>query len=148
MAYRFFTRPLPELVIGLRREVYARIAPIANRWNALVGDVRRWPASHAVFERDYRAAGHGRTAPILLRYEAGGFNGFHRDVYGPIYFPLQLAVSLGPAGLGDGGEFALVDDRPGKRKRIRLVATGAGDAVVFCTRDRCARSRGYMAGRR
>jgi hypothetical protein len=32
---------------------------------------------------------------------------------------LQLAVSLGPATLGDGGEFMLVDDRPGKRKRVR-----------------------------
>jgi hypothetical protein len=136
LVYRFFRRPLPELVVALRREVYARIAPIANRWNELVGDARRWPASHAAFERSYRAAGHGRTAPILLHYEPGGFNGFHRDVHGAIYFPLQLAVSLGPAALGDGGEFALVDDRPGKRKRVRTVATGPGDAVIFCTRDR------------
>jgi hypothetical protein len=134
--YRFFRRPLPELVVALRREVYARLAPIANRWNDLVGDARRWPPSHAAFERDYRAAGHGRTAPILLRYEPGGFNGFHRDVYGAIYFPLQLVVSLGPAELADGGELMLVDDRPGKRKRIRTVATNPGDAVVFCTRDR------------
>jgi hypothetical protein len=136
VVYRFFTRPLPELVIALRREVYARIAPIANRWNELVGDDRRWPASHSAFERAYRAAGHGRTSPILLHYEPGGFNGFHRDVHGSIYFPLQLVVSLGPAGLGDGGELALVDERPGKRKRVRIVATDIGDAVLFCTRDR------------
>jgi hypothetical protein len=134
--YRFFRRPLPELVTELRREVYARLVPIANRWNELVGDAHRWPASHVAFERAYQAAGHGRTAPILLRYDAGGFNAFHRDVYGSIFFPLQMAVSLGPATIDDGGEFALIDNRPGKRKRVRVVATDVGDAVIFCTRDR------------
>jgi hypothetical protein len=47
-----------------------------------------------------------------------------------------MAISLGPAGVADGGEFALVDDRPGRRKRVRVIATEAGDTVVFCTRDR------------
>jgi len=47
-----------------------------------------------------------------------------------------MAVSLGPATIADGGEFALIDDRPGKRKRIRIIATEIGDAVIFCTRDR------------
>lgn len=136
VVYRFFRPPLPDLVLALRHEVYARLVPIANRWNALVGDAHRWPASHEAFERAYRAGGHGRTSPILLRYEAGGFNGFHRDVYGAIFFPLQMAVSLGPAGIGDGGEFALVDQRPGKRKRVRVLATEPGDAIIFCTRDR------------
>ena len=122
VVYRFFTRPLPELVSALRHEVYARLAPIANRWNELVGDRARWPASHSQFERAYRAGGHGRTSPILLRYEPGGFN--------------ALAISLGPATIRDGGELALIDERPGKRKRVRVVATEAGDAVIFCTRDR------------
>jgi uncharacterized protein len=136
LVYRFFKRPLPDVVTALRTEVYARLAPIANRWNELIGDAHRWPATHAMFERAYRAAGHGRTAPILLHYDAGGHNGFHRDVHGSVFFPLQLAVSLGPATLGDGGEFMLVDDRPGKRKRVRVIPTAIGDAVVFCTRDR------------
>ena len=136
VVYRFFAPPLPELVLELRREIYARLVPIANRWNEQIGDAKRWPRNHAAFERMYRASGHGRTSPILLRYEPGGFNGFHRDVYGSVWFPLQLAVSLGPATIGDGGEFALVDDRPGKRKRVRVIATDVGDAVVFCTRDR------------
>jgi hypothetical protein len=134
LVYRFFRRPLPALVIELRTEIYARLAPIANRWNELVGDARRYPATLAGFHA--ACPGHDRTSPILLRYEPGGFNAFHRDVYGPMFFPLQLAVSLGPATSTDGGELALVDDRPGKRKRIRVVPTEPGDAVVFCTRDR------------
>ena len=136
VVYRFFTRPLPAIVLALRRELYARLSPIANRWNQLIGDPHRWPPTHVGFERAYRAAGHGRTSPILLRYEPGGFNAFHRDVHGAIFFPLQMAISLGPATLGDGGELSLVDDRPGRRKRVRTIATAIGDAVVFCTRDR------------
>src|SRR5262249_52084441 len=121
--YRFFRRPLPELVTALRTELYARLAPIANRFNELVGDKHRWPLTLAGFQRVCAAGGHARTSPILLRYEPGGFNGFHRDVYGSIYFPLQMAISLGPARSADGGEFALVDERPGKRKRIRVLPT-------------------------
>lgn len=134
--YRFFRRPLPDLVTALRTELYARVAPIANRFNELVGDKHRWPLTHSAFQRICTAGGHQRTSPILLRYEPGGFNGFHRDVYGSIFFPLQLAISLGPARSADGGEFALVDDRPGKRKRIRVYPTDIGDAIIFCTRDR------------
>jgi hypothetical protein len=145
VAYRFFTRPLPALVVELRREVYARLAPIVNRWNELVGDERRWPPAHAAFARSFQSAGHGRTSPILLRYEPGGFNGYHRDVYGSIFFPCQMAVSLGPARIGDGGEFALVDDRPGKRRRVRATATDVGDAVIFCTRDRLCPIAGLYA---
>jgi hypothetical protein len=143
--YRFFTRPLPALVVELRREVYARLAPIVNRWNEVIGDARRWPSTHAAFEREFQSAGHGRTSPILLRYEPGGFNGFHRDVYGPIFFPLQMALSLGPAGIGDGGDIALIDDRPGRRKRVRTIATDIGDAVIFCTRDRLCSIAGLWA---
>lgn len=134
--YRFFRRPLPDLVTALRGELYARLAPIANRFNEQVGDPHRWPFGHAAFQRVCADAGHLRTSPILLRYEPGGFNGFHRDVHGALFFPLQLAISLGPARLADGGEFALVDERPGKRKRVRVLATDVGDAIVFCTRDR------------
>ena len=138
VAYRFFRRPLPDVVTALRLELYARLAPIANRFNELVGDPHRWPLTHAAFQRVCAAGGHDRTSPILLRYDPGGFNGFHRDVYGSIYFPLQMAISLGPARSADGGEFALVDDRPGKRKRVRVLSTDIGDAIVFCTRDRLA----------
>lgn len=134
--YRFFRRPLPDLVTALRTELYARFAPIANHFNELIGDKHQWPLTHAAFQRACAAGGHHRTSPILLRYEPGGFNGFHRDVYGSIYFPLQMAISLGPATSADGGEFALVDDRPGKRKRVRVLPTDIGDAIVFCTRDR------------
>ena len=124
--------PFP-LVIELGASL-CRLAPIVNRWNELVGD-GTLAIHHSAFERAFGRRGRP-TSPILLRYEPGGFNGFHRDVYGSIFFPLQMAVSLGPARIGDGGDFALIDDRPGRRKRVRAIATDIGDAMIFCTRDR------------
>jgi hypothetical protein len=66
----------------------------------------------------------------------GGFNGYHRDVVGDVFFPLQCAISLGPSGRDDGGELALLDVRPGRKRHFKQVSTDPGDAVLFCTRDR------------
>jgi hypothetical protein len=65
LRYRFFRRPLPDLVVGLRAELYARLAPIANRFNELVGDKHRWPLTHTAFQRVSAAGGHQRTSPNL-----------------------------------------------------------------------------------
>lgn len=142
LAYRFFKRPLPPLVRELREEVYARAAPIVNRWNALLGKADRYPASLSVFMEQCRRAGQARTTPILLRYPEGGFNAFHRDVHGDIVFPLQLAVTLGPEG-GErgGGDLLLVDERPG-RLRVRAFCTDVGEGALFCARERLVRIGG------
>lgn len=59
---------------------------------------------------------------------------------------IQRALSAGPANARFWLEYArisqhrgfdaLVDDRPGKRKRIRVLPTDIGDAIIFCARDR------------
>src|ERR1700733_3199081 len=39
--YKFFSYPLPDVIQGLRRALYRRLAPIANQWNLTMGmDVR------------------------------------------------------------------------------------------------------------
>ena len=60
-------------------------------------------------------------SPLLLRYEAGGFNALHQDLRGAVFFPLQLVVvasaRAGSATNGrnefTGGEF-LFCDQPGQ----------------------------------
>src|SRR6187399_986885 len=41
--YRYFAYPLPPLVASLRVAFYERLAPVANRWNELLGIESRFP---------------------------------------------------------------------------------------------------------
>ena len=47
--YKYFAYPLPEPLARLRAPLYARLAPIANRWNATMGIETRFPDAHAEF---------------------------------------------------------------------------------------------------
>jgi hypothetical protein len=146
MGYRFFTRPLPPLVLELREEIYARLAVIANAFQSDLGRSDRFPAVLSDFTARCHAANQHRTTPILLHYDAGGFNAPHRDIAGKVVFPFQLVVTLGPgcSDAGNGGELRLVDDRPGKGLREKRMSTGVGDAVVFCTRERLVEISGAL----
>jgi hypothetical protein len=149
VTYRFFKPPLPDRISKLRTEVYFRLAPIVNRWLELLKSADRFPTEFDAFRRICAAAGQSRSSPILLHYSVGGFNALHRDISGKVFFPLQLAVTLGPSSSADGGggtgggggEFMLVDEGPGK-KAVTTFATGIGDAVLFCTRHRLAKVGG------
>src|SRR5450631_4033845 len=44
--YKYFARPLPDLVTALRRVFYERLAPIANAWSMRLGGGADWPADH------------------------------------------------------------------------------------------------------
>src|SRR4051794_7796422 len=35
--YKYYARPLPSLVEDLRRQIYPRLAPLANAWNEAMG---------------------------------------------------------------------------------------------------------------
>lgn len=136
--YRYFRTPLPPLVDGLRRAFYPHAARVANYWQELLGEPARFPQDWDGFRDVCHAAGQAASTPILLRYEAGGFNALHRDLRGAVFFPLQLAVVLSPLGEGgfEGGEFLLCDVPEGPRSQRREVRAGLGDAILFCTRDR------------
>ena len=36
--YKYFADPLPDLIVALRRGLYRRLAPLADRWNAAMGN--------------------------------------------------------------------------------------------------------------
>jgi hypothetical protein len=146
-AYRYFRAPLPALVDGLRRAFYPHAARIANHWQELLGEEGTFPEEWDAFRDVCHASGQNASTPILLRYEAGGFNALHRDLRGAVFFPLQLAVVLSPLGEGgfDGGEFLLCDVPQGPRTQRREVRAGLGDAILFGTRDRLVASGGRHA---
>jgi hypothetical protein len=135
--YRYFAAPLPPLVAALRAAAYVPLAHIANRWQAARGAKVRFPARLPAFLRACRAAGQAKPTPLLLRYEAGGCNRLHQDIYGAVAFPLQLTVMLGRPGIDfDGGEFLLVEQRPREQSIGTALALAQGEAVIATTRDR------------
>jgi uncharacterized protein len=45
--YRYFANPLPDLIGTLRKALYARLIPVANRWRERLGQGDPLPAEHA-----------------------------------------------------------------------------------------------------
>lgn len=135
--YRYFAEPLPPPVAALRAALYPRLAPLANRWAQALGEARRYPADLAAFRAECHEAGQARPTPLLLRYGAGDYNCLHQDIYGPVAFPLQVAVLLSAPGRDfTGGEFVLTEQRPRMQSRAEVVPLAQGEAVVFATRHR------------
>ena len=143
--YRYFDYPLPGLVAGLRERLYERLAPTANRWSEALGSDSRFPDRHADYLARCREAGQTRPTPLILRYEAGGWNALHQDLYGPLVFPIQAAILLSRPGADfEGGEFLLTEQRPRMQSRGTVVPLEQGDAVLFAVNHRPVRgTRGW-----
>jgi hypothetical protein len=143
--YRYFDYPLPDDIRSLREYLYAGLAPIANEWASRLGVEERWPDTHGDFIDRCRAEGQHRPTPLLLRYGPGDYNCLHQDLYGPVYFPLQVIVMLSRPGADfDGGELLLVEQRPRMQSRAMVVRVPQGAAAVIPVRERPRKgARGY-----
>jgi uncharacterized protein len=157
--YKYFAAPLPAIVQTLREELYARLAPIANRWVARLTPSRAKGSSEGLAEvvgagkpdnrpdgypdtldeflRKCHTAGQARPTPLLLSYTAGGYNCLHQDLYGDLAFPLQVVFVLNRVFVDfTGGEFLLIEQRPRAQSRGHSITVEQGAAVVFATSDR------------
>lgn len=143
--YKYFRDPLPRLIAELRECAYPHLAPIANRWTKALGRQEHFPATLAEFLAKCAEAGQSKPTPLLLRYEAGGYNCLHQDIYGDVAFPMQLLVLLNEPGVDyTGGEFVLVEQRPRAQSAAEIVPALQGGLVFFTTRERPARgARGF-----
>jgi hypothetical protein len=135
--YKYFAEPLPPLVEALREQAYPPLAAIANQWETALGTATVYPRDLAGLRARCREHGQTKPTPLLLHYEAGGYNCLHQDLYGEIAFPLQLTCFLSRRGVDyDGGEFLLVEQRPRAQSRGEAIATEQGEIVIFTTRYR------------
>lgn len=143
--YQYFADPLPPLVQTLRSHTYPPLAAIANEWMAALRKPDRYPDTLAAFLDQCRAAGQTKPTPLLLRYESGGYNCLHQDLYGEVAFPLQLTCFLSrPDDDYTGGAFLLVEQRPRSQSRGEAITPAQGGIVFFATQYRpVAGKRGY-----
>ena len=135
--YRYFDAPLPALVEEARHALYPPLAAVANDWARRLGEEPAFPAGLDAFLDRCHAAGQARPTPLILRYEAGGHNTLHQDLYGEVAFPLQAVTALNRAGTDfTGGQFVLVEQRPRAQSRAHVIELERGAFLVFPTRTR------------
>ena len=135
--YRYFSEPLPSNVQAMRESAYPPLAAIANRWEAALKTRVRHPPNLAGLQALCARRGQKKPTPLLLRYDTGGYNCLHQDLYGEVVFPIQLTVLLSEPGRDfEGGEFLLVEQRSRAQSRGSVVRLEQGEAVIFTTRFR------------
>lgn len=140
--YRYFSYPLPRIVQTLRQRFYPMLAEIANRWAGELGERDSFPPSLSEYLERCHAAGQKRPTPLVLKYDAGGYNCLHQDLYGEHVFPFQLTVLLSsPQHDFQGGEFLLTEQRPRMQSRALVVPLEKGEAVIFPVRYRPVRGK-------
>lgn len=143
--YRYYQHPLPNSIQQLRSDIYELLAPLANQWAKTLKLPFLYPEHHLEFLELCHAKGQAKATPLILKYQAGGFNTLHQDLYGEVYFPMQAIFCLSdPEKDFSGGSLVLTEQKPRAQSRAIVVNPKLGDMVVIPTQYRPARSvRGY-----
>jgi len=143
--YKYFSYPLPGLLQTIREEVYARVWPVANEWMDMLGIAKKFPASLDALREDCFSKGQPEPAVLILKYGKDGHNTLHQDLYGEVFFPLQLVIFLNEPGTDyTGGEFVLLQQTPRAQSKAIVLQPGRGDMLLFATRFRPVKgSKGY-----
>jgi uncharacterized protein len=140
--YKYLSYPLPDVVADLREALYPPLARVANAWRRALGGEGSFPPALEAYLAQCHAAGQVKPTPLLLRYEAGGFNCLHQDLYGELVFPLQVVVLLSEPGADfTGGEFLLLEQRPRAQSRAEIVPLAQGEAAIFPVHHRPAQGK-------
>jgi hypothetical protein len=143
--YKYFAAPLPPLVARLRTAFYERLAPIASDWMRALRLGERFPTALDDFLEICEREGQSKPTPLMLRYDAGGYNCMHQDLYGEVFFPIQMTFVLSRREADfEGGEFLLTEQRPRAQSRGEAITLDRGEAIIFATRWRPMRgARGH-----
>lgn len=143
--YKYFHYPLPPLIQVIREHVYPHIAPVANAWMQALQAGPAYPDTLEALHQLCRQHNQVRPAVLILRYGTGGHNTLHQDLYGDIFFPIQLVLFLNEPGSDyRGGEFVLTEQVPRAQSKATVLQPGQGDMLLFTTSFRPVRgTKGY-----
>ncbi|MFD0710885.1 2OG-Fe(II) oxygenase [Paenibacillus sp. GCM10027626] len=135
--YKYFSYPLPDLIQNLRASFYPELAKTANRWLGYLHKPEQFPLDLPDFLEICEEHEQTRPTPLILKYENGGFNCLHQDLYGDVFFPLQVVFLLNQRNEHyTGGEFLLVEQIPRAQSRGHVITLEQGSALIFPTNHR------------
>ncbi|MGG8495265.1 2OG-Fe(II) oxygenase [Tenacibaculum sp. TC6] len=143
--YKYFNYPLPDIIQTVRANIYPKLAPIANTWfKALKIDIQ-FPLSHSELLDKCHKNGQEKATVLILKYHKGGFNTLHQDLYGAIYFPIQIVFVLDePDTDFTGGEFIITQQIPRAQSKAIVLKPKKGDVLIFTTNFKPQKgSKGY-----
>lgn len=143
--YKYFNYPLPNLIRDIRTSIYPKLVPIANSWMKALHIPVVFPGTHPELLEQCRDNNQLKATVLILKYGKGGFNTLHQDLYGAIYFPIQLVLFLNePDNDFTGGEFVLTQQTPRAQSKAIVLKPKKGDALIFTTNFRPVKgSKGY-----
>jgi len=143
--YKYYDYPLPGLIQTIRESIYPYIAPVANLWMTVLHIDTRFPQSFSELRELCHGNKQEKPTVLILKYGKGGHNTLHQDLYGDIYFPIQLVLFLNePERDYTGGEFVLTQQTPRAQSKAIVLKPGKGDMLIFTTNFRPVKgSKGY-----
>ncbi|MEH6305993.1 2OG-Fe(II) oxygenase [Olivibacter sp. CPCC 100613] len=132
--YKYYNYPLPPLISSLREMIYPKIVSVANQWMNELNLDTRFPLVFNEMQRRCQEQGQMKPTVLILKYQKGGFNTLHQDLYGPVYFPLQLVVVLNQIEKDyTGGEFVITEQIPRAQSKAHVLQPDQGDLLIFTT---------------
>jgi hypothetical protein len=138
--YKYFQYPLPALITIMREKVYSEIVGVANRWMHELNIDSRFPDTHQAMKLLCHQHGQQKPTVLILKYGEGGFNTLHQDLYGDIYFPMQIVFMLDQVHEDyTGGEFVITEQIPRAQSKANVLTPNRGDMIIFATNFRSAR---------
>jgi hypothetical protein len=143
--YKYFNYPLPDIIQQTREQIYPKLSPVANTWMQVLNIDQHYPPSFSEFQAQCHANQQDKPTVLILKYGEGGHNTLHQDLYGNIFFPIQLVIFLTEPGVDyEGGEFVLTQQTPRAQSKAIVLQPKKGDVLLFTTNFRPIKStRGY-----
>src|SRR5690606_35384373 len=106
----------------------------ANLWYRSLKINTMFPMEHAELLQQCRQHKQVLATPLILRYGTGGFNTLHQDLYGDLFFPVQMVLFLNePDEDYSAGEFVLTQQIPRAQTRAIVLRPKRGDALIFAS---------------
>jgi hypothetical protein len=132
--YKYFNYPLPDIIQTIRTNIYPKLAPIANAWFKVLNIDTLFPLEHTALLQQCHQNGQDKATVLILKYGQGGFNTLHQDLYGDVYFPIQVVLLLNdPDQDFTGGELVLTQQIPRAQSKAIVLKPKKGDMVIFTT---------------